>query len=182
MAHIAIDLETLGTVPGSVVLSIGAVIFDPAKPPSECLGEELYCVIDKADSVAKGLTIDADTLKWWEKQSPAARQVLADAEDEAKADSLADALLFLSRFISPKSTIWTNGANFDQPLLAVAYAKAEMKLPWDYWNGKCHRTLVNLHSNPKQFLVNKMAHNALEDAKAQAVQLVSVVQALKLKL
>lgn len=129
------------------------------------------------------MTVDADTLKWWERQSPEARQVLADAENPNVASSLTEALTFLSEFIPHKSVVWTNGANFDQPLLAVAYAKCGVKLPWDYWNGRCHRTVLSLHPNAKSLApVNANAHNALEDAITQAKHLTIVSQALKLKL
>ena len=181
--HVMIDLETLGTLPGSVILSIGAVLFDPTKPVEECLGREFYCVVGRANSELRGLTVDQSTLDWWKKQSPEARQVLADAEDPEKYDLLADSLEMLSQFLTPNMKVWSNGANFDQPLLDVAYSKIGQPIPWKYYNSRCHRTLLGLHPAAKSLAPkNTCAHNALEDAKTQAKHLVIVANALGLKL
>ena len=88
MNHCMIDLETLGTQPGSIILSIGAVLFDPTKAPHECLGEEFYYVIGKPTCLAAGLTFSQDTLDWWKKQSPEARKVLTQSEDPNESISL----------------------------------------------------------------------------------------------
>ena len=69
MSRIMVDLETLGTAPGSVILSIGAVRFDVEKG----LLDEFYVNIDVESSQRLGLTIDGDTVMWWLKQSDAAR-------------------------------------------------------------------------------------------------------------
>jgi len=181
--HVEIDLETLGTVPGSVILSIGAVIFDPTKEPENCLGREFYCVVSKPDSLTIGLTVSEDTLAWWKKQSPEARQVLADADNPEMADSVSTALQLLADFIPKDAIIWSNGANFDQPLLSVAYDKSGMETPWKFWNSRCHRTILGLHPAPKSLMPkNQLAHNALEDAKTQAKHVVAVAKALGIKL
>ena len=58
---VMIDLETLGIQPGSVIRSIGAVVFDPV---TNTLGSTFYQNIC-ADSCKKaGLTTDPDTIKW----------------------------------------------------------------------------------------------------------------------
>jgi hypothetical protein len=181
--HVEIDLETLGTVPGSVILSIGAVKFDPARPYKDCVTEKFYCVVDQASCVARGMTISQDTLAWWKKQSPEARKVLAQSEDPEQADGLFDALTMLTEFIGKGAKIWSNGANFDQPLLAVAYDKCDMKLPWAYWDGMCHRTVVSLHKGEKALRdPDSGAHNALDDAEWQAKHLVKIASILKIKL
>ena len=181
--HVEIDLETLGTLPGSVILSIGAVLFDPTKPVEECLGKEFYCVVSKADSLAHGLSFSQDTLDWWMKQSPEARQVLTDADSEEKADTLMDALSMLSQFITPNMKVWSNGANFDQPLLDVAYNKTGIQLPWKYWDSRCYRTIKGLCKNAKDLAPPTiLAHNALEDAKWQARHLVSMARSMNFKL
>ena len=188
MKHIEIDLETLGTVPGSVILSIGAVVFDPDKPNTHCLGEEFYCVVGRANSELRGLTVDQSTVDWWKKQSPEARQVLTDTEDPERYDLLAEALIMLSEFITRGTTsknvkVWSNGANFDQPLLAVAYHKCGIPLPWEYWNGMCHRTIKSICPSAKALEPPKVcAHNALEDAKWQAKHLVAMARSLKIRL
>lgn len=183
MEHCEIDLETLGTRPGSVILSIGAVMFDPTKAPDQCLGEQFYCVVSKQSCLDAGLTVDPGTLVWWGKQSEAARKVLFEAEDSGMADTLEDALDMLTGFLPPGVRVWSNGANFDQPLLDVAYDRCKRKLPWDFYNSRCHRTIISLHSGEKALRpANSLAHNALEDAKFQAKHLTNIAQLLGLKL
>lgn len=182
MSHVMIDLETLGTQPGSIILSIGAVIFDPMLSPESCVLKDFYCVVGRANSELFGLTHSEETLAWWGKQSPEARQVLTDAEDPEKYDLLPDALTMLAEFIPANSKIWSNGANFDQPLLDVAYSRCDIALPWKYYNSRCYRTILALYPYEKSIRpVVICAHNALEDAKWQAIHMTGVVQALKLK-
>lgn len=175
MAHVMIDLETLGTQPGSVILSIGAVLFDPSKPVGECLVKDFYSVVSRQSCEAAKLEVSQDTLDWWEKQSPEARAVLTQALDAGQSAAIGDALKALAAFIPDGAKVWSNGANFDQPLLDVAYNRCGISLPWKYWNSRCYRTIVALHPNEKAIRPPTVcAHNALEDAKWQAYHVVNV--------
>ena len=183
MRHAEIDLETLGTLPGSIILSLGVVLFDPTKPPEECLGETLYCVIGQPTCEAVGLTCSQSTLDWWKGQSAEARTVLTQAQDPTQSIGLKKALESLTAFLPPDVRVWSNGANFDQPLLDVAYSKFGMQVPWKYYNSRCHRTVIALYPNEKASRPpTVLAHNALEDAKWQAKHLVNVAQKLGLVL
>jgi len=183
MKHAMIDLETLDSVPGGVILSIGAVMFDPTKTGDERLGEEFYCVVNTADCVAHGLNIDPDTQAWWAKQSAEARLVLTQAQDPEQSDTLEDALEMFADFLPKGCTVWSNGGSFDQPFLAVAYRKIGKKAPWDHWNGLCHRTIMRLCKDEKAIRpATVLAHNALEDAKWQARHLCNVANLLKITL
>lgn len=178
MKHVMIDLETLGTQPGSVILSIGAVLFDPSKPVGECLGKEFYSVVNRQSCEAAKLEVSQATLDWWEKQSPEARTVLTQALGEGSI-AIGTALKALADFIPDGAKVWSNGANFDQPLLDVAYNRCGIALPWRYWNSRCYRTITALHPNEKSIRPPTVcAHNALEDAKWQAYHMVNVTKIL----
>lgn len=182
MAHVMIDLETLGTQPGSVILSIGAVVFDPEASPNACIKSEFYTVVSRADCEAKGLTVSENTLKWWGQQSEEARKVLVEAES-TDAKDLMTALQELARFIPFGSKVWSNGANFDQPLLDVAYDRVGITLPWKYWNSRCYRTILALCPNEESMQPGTvLAHDALEDAKWQAKHMVNMARVNRLKL
>ena len=99
IAHVMIDLETLGTLPGSVILSIGAVVFDPSKPISECIEGQFYCVVNTEDSLRHGLKLNQATLDWWERQSQEAREVLHEAASQDTSSHLNMALEMLAHFI-----------------------------------------------------------------------------------
>lgn len=183
MKHVMVDLETLGTQPGSVILSIGAVLFDPTKAVDDCFGPELYCVLGRPTCEAVGLTVSEDTLRWWVVQSDEARKVLNQSLDPKESINLTKGLQQLKEFIPEGAKVWSNGANFDQPLLDVAYNRCEIALPWKYWNSRCYRTIVALYPNEKDIRpATVCAHNALEDAKWQAKHLVNIARKLGLTL
>jgi Mesyanzhinovviridae exonuclease len=78
--HVMLDLETLGTEAGCVVVAIGAVAFDPmgayVHPPdmTNLQSDEFYAVIDIQSCLDAGLRINGNTLYWWLQQSPDARR------------------------------------------------------------------------------------------------------------
>lgn len=167
MRDIMIDIETLGTTAGSVILSIGAVAFDP----SGVLGARHYDVVSIASSLSLGATVDQGTVDWWSKRTPAAQRVLFDALSPS-APTLIDALDRLSDYLlsqSPSSDllIWGNGSDFDNVLLVAAYAQAGRKPPWRFYNHRCFRTLKNLFPGHEPVREGEH-HNALDDAVHQA--------------
>lgn len=175
MEHVMVDLETLGTVPGCSILSIGAVFFDPL---TEKLGDEMYAVILRQSCLEAGLHEDKDTLAWWSRQSPEAKRVLAEAEMETVAYPLLKGLEEFNTFckLGKKTKVWGNGADFDNPILVAAYHAVGSKQGWAPYNGRCYRTVKNLF--PQQKLVGRTGthHNALDDAKSQAAHLIQLVQ------
>lgn len=62
MSHVMLDLETLGRGPGCVILSIGAVTFNPF---GEGYKHEFTCNIEPEISKQLGFTVDPDTVAWW---------------------------------------------------------------------------------------------------------------------
>lgn len=159
--HCMVDIETLGTRPGSVILSIGAVMFDPATGE---LGETFYVNIDRASCEALGLTVDQATLDWWEKQSVTARSVLGIG-----AGPLEFALTAFSGFwgCHAATFFWSHGANFDEVLLSAAYRAANMSAPWKYYDVMCCRSTLTL-AGIRPDRSKGTHHNALDDALRQA--------------
>lgn len=162
-SNVMLDLETLGTNPGCVILSIGAVLFGNGS-----LHEEFYIRISLKSAQEYGLTIDADTLQWWTRQP---HEVFTEAM--AGGNSLDAALFEFRKWIEnlhlpPNWTIWSNGSSFDAPVLEAAFRKLRMQPPWTHVRERCFRTLRALDpSEPK--VEPAIKHHALEDAKAQAL-------------
>lgn len=173
MQDVMIDLETLGTVPGCAILSIGCVAFDFK---TKQLGDTFYIVVDRASCQAVGLKEDSDTLAWWKRQADEAKQVLKDAETGVPLAEALDYLTdYLRQFGLGKVKIWGNGSDFDNAILAACYASVGKKLPWLFWNNRCYRTLKSVFSGPK--LVRQGTyHNALDDARSQALHALQLVQ------
>lgn len=176
MPHVMFDLETLGTRAGCAVLSIGAVEFCP---DSGRLGAEYYQVINRRSCVSKGLTEDAGTLAWWSKQSPEAQKVLAEAEtcEQGLGGALVTFTRYLERFGKRDLRVWAM-ADFDIPILSHCYALVGYPLPWLYYNGRCYRTLRSLGNLKTPAPRPGVAHNALDDAKAQAQQAIEILQSI----
>lgn len=162
MTHIMLDLETLGTAPGSVIRSIGAVVFNPLTGQ---LGEEFYRNIDLASCLAVGLTVDPATEAWWAKRSAEARARLEI--DPRPLDQVLDAFgAFCDRAGGVR--LWGHGGNFDEPLLSAAYRAAGLRTPWMYWDGRCTRTIYDAAGVKPDRAVG-VHHDALVDARNQAV-------------
>lgn len=162
MAHVMIDLETWGTQPGSMLRSLGAVVFDPTTGE---LGDEFYANIDEASQEAVGLKKDASTVQWWTEQSAEAQAaLLTDQHPLSKV---------LQGFASwwdhvDGQYVWGHGASFDPVLLEAAYATCLLDTPWAFWNVRCCRTVLALANRRPDRRANETHHNALDDAKAQA--------------
>ena len=174
---VMIDLETLGRGPGCIVLSIGAVAFNPE---TKELGPKFYQVFNIKNQLDYDLTKDTETVQWWESQTDEAREVLEQAE--IGGEFLRDGLLkfegWLSQFDSRTLRIWGNGADFDNAILQYLYSKLYMKPRWKFWNNRCFRTLTHvlvgtpyrpgrkeLQHRPER---EGTYHNALDDAVFQA--------------
>lgn len=171
MRDIMIDIETLGTKPGSVIASIGAVAFDATTGE---FGETFYVKIDVADAQNEGLHIDASTVAWWMQQSDEARASTFTGDDKT---SLMLGLGELYDFVTKESAdrVWGNGPSFDLVQLEAAYTKTGKLAPWSF---RAHRDLRTLRDLSGVDIPNiGTAHNALDDAIAQAH---AVIEAYKL--
>lgn len=172
MKNVMVDLETLGQAPGCVILSIGAVRFDETG-----LGDGFYAVVNTADCVDNGLAVDGDTLHWWSKQSPEAREVITEAESGGLP--LALALAEFNEFLAPSGMssvkVWGNGSDFDNAILGACYRAVGEKHPWAFWNNRCYRTLKSLNPHIKTDRTGTY-HNALDDAITQALMAVQMLR------
>ncbi|HCQ9075293.1 TPA: 3'-5' exoribonuclease [Klebsiella pneumoniae] len=171
--HIMVDLETMGKKHNAPIVAIGAVVFDPA---TGSIGESFYKVVCLESSVNWGAVIDPSTVIWWLKQSSEARSAIVNDD----AIPLQDALLQFREFVSDnvaggskKAQVWGNGASFDNSILRSAYDCIAEDYPWEYWNDRDVRTMVELGQaisfDPKTTIPFEGSHhNALADAIHQA--------------
>ena len=173
--HIMVDLETLGQSPGCSILSIGAVVFDPY---NRTLGGEFYRVVNRASCNAAGLSEDASTLAWWQRQNAKAREVIAEAETAPLgiAEAIEEFSAYVRGFGGGDVRIWGNGSDFDNAILAVCYERTGQKMPWRFWNNRCFRTLKSLSPKGKEAPRQGVYHNALDDAKTQAYAAIAYLQ------
>ena len=174
--HVMIDLETLGTSPRAVILSIGAVAFETDGTFTGTYYTELFAQ-EQIDVYSRYVSID--TIAWWGEQSPEAKSVLTSTNAVSLHSALDRLRGFLPEKTWEKAQVWSNGASFDIPMLNDAYQGLGEKAPWRYWNERCYRTMKNYFAHIKSPAPPKVAHNALEDAKAQAAHLALILQSLE---
>ncbi len=171
--HVMVDLETMGKKNNAPIVAIGAVVFTPS---TGSIGESFYKVVCLESSVNWGAVIDPSTVIWWLKQSSEARSAIVNDD----AIPLQDALLQFREFVSDnvaggskKAQVWGNGASFDNSILRSSYDCIAEDYPWEYWNDRDVRTMVELGQaisfDPKTTIpFEGSRHNALADAIHQA--------------
>lgn len=178
-AHIMLDLETLGTRPGCKILSLGAVEFDRTG-----IRREHYDTLDIGGQL--GLEIDPRTLLWWMDQQKGARTEAFRGETKlmvalSRFEAFCDgARTWAGSAATPEALcLWANGASFDIPILehAYLYLGAWEQPPWKFWEARCFRTLKNLAPTIERN-EPKVAHNALYDARAQALTAIKILNHL----
>ena len=155
-----IDTETLGISPGSVILQIAVASED---------GMIFEVRISKESCLAAGLTYDAATLDWWDKQDPVVRARVFSGKD-----SLALALFKFNEFlidyrrhIDPHLPIevWMNSPSFDsEKILKPALEAYGIQVPWKYYEERDFRTAQAIFGG---YTKPAGAHDALVDAVAQ---------------
>jgi DNA polymerase III epsilon subunit-like protein len=168
MVNIMLDLETMSSAPDAALLSIGAVTFGA--------GEEkaFYAVIDPRTDRGR---IDAATMCWWAQQSDKARAVFNDREATFLNVALLDFTAFIKGFDDVR--LWGNGSDFDNVVLHSAFDRALLTAPWSHRQNRCYRTLKNLRTDIP-FEPLGVAHNAVDDARAQARHAQKILAALNL--
>jgi hypothetical protein len=168
-----VDLETLGTAPGSVIISIGAVAFAEGMPEHQW---NLFDAkpIKVRSSRQVSLTIDEGTLAWWMHQSDEARGLLDCALGSAGGLTIHQALGEFIDWFPTGACLWGNGSDFDNVLLKAAYDAVELAIPWRYSGNRCFRTVKNVFRQvpPPEF--SGLRHDALADALHQTRHLQAI--------
>ena len=172
MADILLDLETLGTRPGCVILTLGAVKFDPYSLREP--GPGIYFRVDVDEQTALGREVQEDTLNWWISQADDIREEALGENERVSLDTL---YRDLNKLLVGADSIWAQGPLFDFAILENLYRQMGWPTPWQYWQIRDSRTLFGVHGDPRE--KNKAGlHNALEDCVSQATAVQQVYNKL----
>lgn len=172
---VMLDLETLGTQPGCVILTLGAVKFNEysLKEP----GPGLYLRIDADEQIERGREVQDDTLAWWLRQAEDVREEALGPDDRVSVESMYKQL---NRFLVGVDNIWCQGPVFDIAILENLYRQYGWPTPWQFWQISDSRTLFKAHGDPR--VKGKVGlHNALEDCVSQATAVQQVYNRLGLR-
>jgi hypothetical protein len=164
---IMLDIETLSTRPESVVLTLGAVKFDPWADEVDT-ESGLYLRIDVDEQLALDRHVQQETVDWWGTQPEDVRE---EALGEQERTGLNDSIDQLNRFLVGSNSIWCQGPAFDIVILENLYRQLGRPTPWQFWQIRDSRTLFGVHGDPRE-KGRTGAHNALIDCyyQARAVQ------------
>lgn len=160
--NLMIDIETLGTRSNSVIMSVGAVLFD-LKDYREVL---LHRKISIQSCLDVGLQVDGNTIEWWLKQSPENIERLMTGE-RYQLSTVLHELSSLSLY-QKQWYVWSHGSIFDIVLLENAYKAAGFSTWWNYKNVRDTRTLFDVANYKYSSEGKEVKHDALEDAMNQA--------------
>lgn len=160
MQDMMLDLETLGNNNNSVIVQIGACLFDRSTGE---IGKTFSKCIDIEDAMKYG-KVDGSTIKWWLGQKKEAQESVFYPK---KSFPLKTVLKGLTRVEPKPKAVWCH-ATFDWVILKSAYDACGIKFPFHYRSARDLRTLTDLADvNPYKYRTNAIAHNALDDCKNQ---------------
>jgi hypothetical protein len=172
--HVMLDLETLSTRPDAVVLTLGAVKFDPY---SKEQGAGIYHRVDVDEQIALGRHVDDTTVDWWGRQVEDVREEALGPDNRI---SLENFTAELNRFLVGADCIWAQGPVFDIVILENLYRQLGKPVPWNYWQIRDSRTLLSTFGDSRDKNSTNL-HNALADCVSQAEAVAHIFNSHKIK-
>lgn len=179
MKSLMVDIETLGTEPGSTIISVGICAFDQ----DEGIIASDGWAIRAADWHGN---IDPRTVQWWSKQNEAAREYSFNGQYTSL--QVAQALKgFMEQYGGDE--LWANDPDFDVVLLKQWWTRVEAHHKFTLGNfpggptrhrlGRSFRTIVAEARRLGIFFedaysIASVAHNPVDDACNQARVVIAI--------
>ena len=179
MKNLMIDIETWGKAAHAVIISIGAVKFDPTDTNYT---DEFHVAITPRGQEFYKRKIDADTVMWW--MDPDRTEAWAHWTAMEKTE-LVTALDGFAQWIGTDAQdvkVWGNGVSFDNVIVQNAYMTAGLETPWYWGNDRCFRTVKNLAPRSLEPIRLGTYHDALDDARHQTTWLLKIAEHLNIAL
>ena len=186
---VVLDIETLGSVNNSVVLSVGMVAVDSKHDYTfkELIENGYYAKLDVQSQVDSGRKIHRDTVDWWSTQGHEAKHVLKPLDTDMHWTKLReDMIQWLTKegVDIHKVRCYSRGSHFDfgilHDLFRITGNATTDELPWRFWNIHDSKTVVltlldkdswELGVEPEGFI----HHNALHDAAREYLNMETAV-------
>lgn len=185
MADIIIDIETLGTKPGCVILEIGACAMDPRTGRITAnFSRRIKQAVTFTDLLKLSLYDHCDkdlrkTVAWWtedmDKSILLHRILSGGVETDRALKEFADWFGMQVLGHTPETVrIWANGPAFDIAILKSAYDGYGFERPWVCWQERCVRTALEQAGYERGsvgWIERGPRHRALNDARHEARKL-----------
>lgn len=157
---VMLDIETLGTKMGSVILSVAFIPFK-----ENDVGYVSNLNVD--DQLKAGMEINYETVKWWFSDDKVESLIRSIKNPQPVLKVLEE----IEDFVSIKEfTLWSHGANFDEPMLNTLFSAFGKRAPWSHRSVRDTRTIFDLAGvdYSRDFcLTQDKQHTAVDDAKNQ---------------
>lgn len=185
--HFMVDIETLSTAVNAVVLSVGAVEFDPFTGNIE---REFYR--EMRLDLQQGRHISASTVQWWAKQISGNPSSNILAKSNADKTIPVDVVCELGQFINggvafsvgrvedyKDIAVWACDHDFDLAILSDLYGELRLPVPWKFWETRSVRTARMLNTIAGIEVPQRVVtHNALEDCERQVEEVSALLSML----
>lgn len=153
MYYAMIDLETMGVIPTSIVLSVGVVIFDDCY---EIIDKRKY-ILNRKEQIILKRTYNNNTLNFWKNQPPEAKKqfegIVWNIEDFKK-----DFYDFVSKY--KVDCVWSSAPVLDIGCLQTLYGDGDY-MPWKYNQVRDLKTIRDyLKEYPKR---DGIHHDCIDD-------------------
>lgn len=161
-----IDLETLAVSPDCQILTIGGVKFNPFT--NDAIHSDFYYRLEIEEQEAIGRVASERTLEeFWAHQSP---EVIEEAFGPDNRTDCRTMVQALKKWCVGCDEIWSHGS-MDINALENLCEQLGEPVPWPFWKiGNSMPFFKRMPVDPRKSQTF-VAHNALADAKAQAIGL-----------
>lgn len=155
-----IDLETLGVIPTSIVLTVGVVIFDDNY---DILDQKKY-ILDKKEQLLLKRTYCDSTITFWKNQPEEAKQQFKDSHIYSLNEFKKDFFDFVKKY--DVKMVWSSAPVLDVGCLQTLYGDGDY-LPWKYNQVRDLRTIRDyLRNYPEREGVH---HDCVDDCIYQVI-------------
>ncbi len=165
--HAMVDIETLGTKPNSVVLTVGGCKFDPFSLADPY--DYFIMRLDVDEQTAQGRFVDDRTLAWWGRQAPEIQEEAFSLENRIDIKTFCTTF---NKWLVGVDIKWAQGPRFDYGILESLFDDFDHHINWAYWQEADSRTIFNLMpGDPRKDAQGNQTghHDALADAIVQAI-------------
>lgn len=165
-----IDIETVGLKPGSRILAVGALRFDP-------FSDEKFDGIEFGVDDPTGKA-DPKTVEWW--ASPDRAEARAHLARLADREAIGALERYVRRFTDDTKSVewWAKSPNFDMVLLESLAERTGTIPPWSFRMLRDVRTALAMFPEfePSEFTPSAPLHSPLADCELQAHQVSEVLR------
>jgi hypothetical protein len=172
---IMLDLETFGTRPNAAIVQLGIQPFNSLTGEFDRKdGRKWDVALDSC--LDAGGSVDQSTISWWVRNS--AKMPTGDGVYIGPV--LEEVTRWLLASMPKKFTVWSQGANFDIPIVDGYYGRLKLRSAWNPTAARDTRTVYELaRERGWEKAPGETSHDALEDCWKQIEDLSDALKVIR---